>query len=40
MIEAAARPGSRVAANCWTMASMRAGDPLEIRIRPTRIRAW
>jgi hypothetical protein len=40
MIEPAARPGSRVAAHCWTTPSMRADDPVEIRIRLTRIRAW
>jgi PPOX class probable F420-dependent enzyme len=30
----------RLAANGWTMASMLADYPLEIRIRPTRLRAW
>ncbi len=31
---------ARLAANGWTMASMLADYPVEIRIRPTRIRAW
>jgi PPOX class probable F420-dependent enzyme len=31
---------AKLAENGWTMASMLADYPVEIRIRPTRIRAW
>ena len=31
---------AKLAANGWTMATMLADYPVEIRIRPTRIRAW
>jgi hypothetical protein len=31
---------AKLAASGWTMASMLVDYPVEIRIRPTRIRAW
>jgi hypothetical protein len=40
MTEPTAQPDARRAAEGRTMASMHADGPVEIRIRPNRIRAW